>query len=451
MEPTSYPQESTKERNINTNTSEHNDLTATHVLPVDTNGTKSRQDEVLERLLIKQPLYDKFGHACAVELILRIRLAADSDEKNAVTLRQSDDTTLVAGLFSLTEDGKHPAHPLLINISSATFLSEDIDFLPQQHVILALDINAKLSAAVLSRIKQLQKSGYQILLDYQYGAAIPSAFKGIFKRARLDVGLLNATELENAAITLNQHGIHHLIAANIRCQESMDLCNKLKFTQFQGSYFEPCSLLTDRPTEISRLRLLELMDSVIARQDLTEIDNLIKYDARLSYQLIGYVNTVDSNTAPVNSTLQAIQLLKHEGLYRWLTLLLHTSMDNTSSTRIKLKRGLNRAFFLEAMANKSLQHTNPQAMYLMGLLSVMDSLTDHTMAQLIPPLKLSPEVKLALTEYKDIYGLMLKLTLAAENGEQANIENYAARCLINPIEVNLAMINAMVMADTINL
>lgn len=451
MEPTSYPKESTKERNINTNASEHNNLTATHVLPIDTHGGKSRQEEVLERLLNRQLLYDKSGHACAVELMLRIRLASDSDEKNTNKLRQSDDMTLIAGLFSLTEDGKHPAHPLLVNIAAPTLLSEDIDFLPQQHVIFAIDVNSKLSAAIISKIKQLQKSGYQIWLDYPYGATIPSALKGIFKQARLDVGLLNATELESAAITLNQHGIQNLVASNIRCQESMDLCNKLKFTQFQGSYFDPGSLLTDRPTEISRLRLLELMDCVIARQALTEIDKQIKYDARLSYQLIGYVNTLDNIEAPINSALQAIQLLKYGGLYRWLTLLLHTSMDNTSSTRIKLKRGLNRAFFLEAMANKSLQQTNPQAMYLMGLLSVMDSLTDHTMAQLIPPLKLSPEVKLALTEHKDIYGLMLKLTLAAENGEQANIENYAARCLISPVEVNLAMINAMVMADTINL
>lgn len=437
MEPTASANISATEHNINTNADER-DVISTHVLPIDTHGNKSRQDEVLERLLKQQPVYDKSGQLTAVEYSLRIRV------------NQSDDTTLIAGLLSLTEDGKHPRHPLLISIGTTAWLSDDIDHLPPQHVIFALDIEPTDLAPLIPKLKQRIKNGYRVLLNYHYEAIIPPALSGLIKQARLDVGLLNATELEIATSTLREHGMQTLIACNLRCQETLDLCNRLKFDEFQGSYFDYGPALTPKPSEINRLSLLELMDRVIARHDLTSLEPLIKFDARLCYQLIAYTNTLDSD-ATINSLTQAIQLLKHDGLYRWLTLLLHTSLEPSAETQILLKRGLSRAFFLETLARKSLQHTDPQAMYLVGLLSIMNELTGLTFDRLIAPLKLTTEIKQALLENKGNGGLMLKLAVAAENGEQAKIEDYAARCLINSVEVNLAMINALVMAETIQL
>ncbi len=451
MEPTSSAKASQKERNINTDSNEHSS-TLTHVLPIATDGHKSRQDEVLERLLKQQPIYNRSGQITATELSPRIRLTFSTNNSNTKQLRQSDDTTLIAGLFSLTEEGKHPRQPLFVSIDATTLLSDDIDYLPAQHVIFALDIDPRDMATLLPKLKKHQKNGYRILLNYHYGAAFPAALSGLIKQARLDVGLLNATELENATSSLRHHGMQTLIASNIRCQESLDLCIRLKFDAFQGSYFDHGpDLTTTRPTEINRLRLLELMDLVIARHDLSELEALIKFDARLSYQLIAYTNTLDDNDAAISSLAQALHLLKHDSLYRWLTLLLHTSNDPGPNTLSLLKRGLSRAFFLEALARKSLHHIDPQAMYLMGLLSVMDKLTGQPMSQLIPAIKLSPEIQQALLDSKGIGGLMLNLALAAENGEQSRIEDYAARCLINPVDANLAMINALVMAETTNL
>lgn len=450
MEPTSSVKESKKERNINTNASEH-DRTATHVLPIATSGIKSRQEEILDRLLQQQPLYDKSGQITATELSPRVRLTYSDDPKNANQLRQSDDTTVIAGVFALTDDGKNPRHPLLISIDAATLLSDDIAYLPPRHVVFALDIDANHLTPLLPKLRQHQKNGFRILLNYRYGATIPTAISGLIKQARLDVGSLNATELETAVSTLRHHGMQTLIASNIRCQETLDLCIRLKFEEFQGSYFEHERQPQTRPPEISRLRLLELMDRVLARRDLAEIESLIKLDARLSYQLIAYLNTLDDNGGVISSLTQALHQLKHDGLYRWLTLLLHTSVDASPHSVNLLKRGLSRAYFLEAMAHKSLQRVDPQAMHLLGLLSVTDKLTGYPLPQLIGPLRLDPDIREALLEHKGISGLMLILARAAENGDQGPLEDYAARCLINPVEVNLAMINALVIAESADL
>lgn len=440
-------QERKKERIINTISKESNNI-STHVLSINTFGTPTRQNDIIERLLDRQAVYDSSGQITAVELSLRIRLTHQDQSMQTQPLRQSDDTTLVAGLCALTENDKQPDHPLLVTIDAVSLACKDIDFLPRQSIVFALDILPGAITLWLPQIKKRRREGFRLLVNYRPGMEIPSALAELINQARIDVGLLNAAELETAARALRLQGMQKLIAANISCQETFDLCVKLKFDGFQGTYCDAMRTQTLPPTEISRLRLLELIDRVIARHDLAEIESLINTDARLSYQLIAYTNTLNSDDTAVTSLTQAFQLLKHAGLYRWLTLLLHTAAEPRTASLKWLKRGLSRAFFLETLARKSLQQVDPQAAYLIGLFSVIGDLINLPLDRAINRLRLSPQISAALIEHKGSGGLMLKLAFAAENSDQAAIENLAARCLVSSVDVNLAMINALVLTET---
>ena len=440
-------QERKKERNINTISKEKNHI-STHVLSVDTFGAPSQQNDIIERLLNRQAVYDSSGRITAVELIPRIRLAYHDQSMQALPLRQSDDTTLIAGLCSLTENEKQPSHPLLVNIDAVSLGAKEIDFLPRQHIIFTLDILPSAITLWLPQIKKRRREGFRLFINYRNGMEIPAALADLIQQARIDVGLLNAAELETAAKALRLLGMQKLIAANIGCQETFDLCVKLKFDGFQGTYCDETREYVLPPTEINRLRLLELIDRVIARHDLAEIESLIHTDVRLGYQLIAYTNTLNNNEIAINSFTQAFQQLKHAGLYRWLTLLLHTSTEPRTGTLKLLKRGLSRAFFLETLARKSLQQVDPQAAYLIGLLSVIGDLLNLPLDRAIDRLRLSAQIKTALIEQKGTAGLMLKLAYAAENSDQQAIENLAARCLVSSVDVNLAMINALVLTET---
>ena len=447
MNPISAAKEGQKERNINTLNKKISTI-STHVLSIETSGAQSHQNEILDRLLNQQSVYGSSGQITAVELFPRFRLAYSEPQKNTLQLRQSDDTTLIAGLYSLTEHNQPPPHPLIANIDASSLDSKDIDYLPPEDVIFVLDFHQSPSAAVLDQIKKRKSAGFRLIINHQPAQNVPPVLIGLIREARLDVGQLNATELENTSKTLRHAGMNKLIAANIGCQESLDLCHKLLFDEFQGSYCDNFPVQIKHPTEISRLRLLELIDRVIARNDLSDIESMIKADARMTYQLIAYVNTLNNNDATIDSLTQAVQQIKHDGLYRWLTLLLHTSVDLGTATMIILKRGLSRGFFLETLARKSLHQLDPQAAYLIGLLSVIDKLIDQPITNSLGRLKLSADIKIALIEYKGIGGLMLKLAIAVENGEQPAIESLAARCLVSSVDVNLAMINALVLTET---
>lgn len=439
-------QERKKERNINTISKDKHNI-STHVLSIDTCGAPSQQNDIIERLLNRQAVYDSSGRITAVELIPRIRLAYHDQRLQEQSLRQSDDTTLIAGLCSLTENEKQPAYPLLVNIDAVSLAAKDIDFLPRQHVIFTLDILPSAITLWLPQIKKRRREGFHLLVNYRHGMKIPAALADLIQQARVDVGLLNAAELETTAKALRLLGMQKLIAANIGCQETFDLCVKLKFDGFQGTYCDETREYVLPPTEISRLRLLELMDRVIARHDLAEIESMIHTDARLCYQLIAYTNTLDNLEMPIDTLTQAFQQLKHAGLYRWLTLLLHTSAEPRTGTLKLLKRGLSRGFFLETLARKSLQQIDPRAAYLIGQFSVIGELLNLPLERAIHPLKMSAHIKSALIDQKGTGGLMLKLAFAAENGDQQAIENLAAHCLVSSVDVNLALINALVLTE----
>lgn len=447
MKAAASPKERKKERNINTIDQASAGI-STHVLAVETSGTSSQHSDILERLLHRQAVYGRSGQITAIELTPRIRLAYPDPQAPGQQLRQCDDTTLIAALCALTEDGRQPRYPLLANLDAASLDAKEIDFLPRQPIILALDIRADMLPTVLPLIRKRQREGFRLIVNYRYGTQLPAPVVELIKEARLDVGTLNAAELDITARSLRTLGLHKLIATRIGCQETLDWCNKLKFDEFQGAYCDSMHARTPAPTEISRLRLLDIIDRVIARRDLTEIASLVKTDARLSYQLIGYANTLADRNVAINSVSQAVLCFKHDDLYRWLTLLLHTSREPSAATLDTLRRALSRALLLDSLARKSLQQIDPEAAYLIGLFSLTDQLTRQPIEQAISRLTLTAEIKTAVIERKGSGGLLLQLALAAENADQGALEALAARCLISSVDVNLAMINALVLTET---
>ena len=445
-EPT--PSNPEKETSINT-FSQLDNKPATHVLKIDTHSHQTHQSEVLARLLKRQTIYGKSGQITAVELVPRIRLAYNSDVNNAKSLRDGDDATLFAGVFSLTEEGKQPAQPILISINIQNLLHGDVQYFPSAHVILALDVyDIAGVTTLLPTINNLLNQGYNLILNWSLEQDIPVALLALIKQVRVDVGSLSAVDLEQAVKVLREQKVEKIHVYNIGCQEALIVCQKLKLDSYAGDFCDFPLAFKGKLIEVNPARVRDLIAAVVARQDLNIIEKMMKFDARLVYQLISYVNTINNNDTTVSSIAEALQQLKLEGLKRWLSLLLNACVTPGANALPLLKRGLSRALFLETLSRKSLQTQDPQTMYLVGLLSVIDKLLGEPIPEIINALRLNDELKQAVIAYKGDAGLMLKLTLAAESNQPNTIDNYAARCLISTMDVNLAMINALVTAET---
>ncbi|BBP01389.1 EAL and HDOD domain-containing protein [Sulfuriferula nivalis] len=443
----STPPSEKKESKINTSRSDQEQI-ATHVLKIESEQSHAHQAEVLARLLARQTIYDNVGHATAIELVPRIRLAYNGDAPNAKSLRDGDDTTLFAGVFSLTDEGKQLQYPVLISISADSLSHDDVSYLPPEYVMFALDLNSTTQiTSLLPTILELLRRGFNMALNCKVNQVLPPELLALIKLVRLDVGDLNVIDLEHTIKALRALGVEKICAFNISCQESLVVCQRLKVDSFEGNFCDLPHAFSHKLIEVDSARIRQLISAVISRQDLCVIENMMKFDLRLVYQLLMYVKAINSE-ASVSSIAEALQQLKLEGLKRWLSLLLNACTPPTPHSITLMKRGLARALIMEDLSRKSLQVQDPEGMYLIGLLSVMDKLLGHSMQSLIRPLPLNKDLAAAIIEQKGNNGLMLKLAMSTEGSDTAMVENYATRCLISTTDVNLAMINAMVKAET---
>lgn len=447
MKTESTPPSEKKESKINTSRSDQEQI-ATHVLKIESEQGHAHQAEVLARLLARQTIYNNAGRATAIELVPRIRLAYNSDAPNAKSLRDGDDTTLFAGAFSLTDEGKQLQYPVLISISVDSLNHDDVSYLPPEYVMLALDLNSTTQlTSLLPIIQDLLYRGFNMALNCKVNQVLPNELLALIKLVRLDVGDLNVIDLEHTIKALRALGVEEICAFNIVCQESLVVCQRLKIDSFEGHFCDLPHAFSHKLIEVDSARIRQLISAVISRQDLCVIENMMKFDLRLVYQLLMYVKAVNPE-ADISSIAEALQQLKLEGLKRWLSLLLNACTPPTPHSITLMKRGLARALIMEDLSRKSLQVQDPEGMYLIGLLSVMDKLLGHSMQSLMRPLPLNKDLAAAITEQKGNNGLMLKLAMSTEASDAAILENYATRCLISTTDVNLAMISAMVKAET---
>ena len=420
----------------------------THVLAVETDGLSSRQDEIRDRLLSQQAIYDQDGRPHATDLTLRVKLAYSGAHPRAAELRNAEDESLLAGLFSLVEEGHLAGKTLLAAVSSDTLMSPEIECLPPENIAFAVHAEINDIAALLPRIKQLIGCGYYIVLDDIGGDAAWQPLVAVTQAVRIDVSRFDAIHLDHISRNLRAMGARQLTAAHIADAETMEVSRQLGFDLFQGAFVSQTGGKVRVDLPVNRLRVLELMDRVMAHTDMAEVEALLKMDAVLSYRLLRFANTAGCGVVhEVTSIAQVLQQMGHAALYRWLTLLLHASDKSSSSSHAVLKRALTRACFMQALAGKSLQPVNGDALYLTGLFSVLGEMLMLPVQEAVAKLNLGKTIEQALVAGSGAYAVFLELALACEENNETRIESSAAQCLVAYIDVNIALINALISTE----
>lgn len=428
------------------NTTQQQNTIATHVLNMPIQQTGQSPTALLDRLLLRDPLYDAHGHIVGFEIVLRARLGEMAP--NDSTLRLGDDATLIAALYTLTEQHKEPQYPLLATIDAISLSHKDINWLPAKHIRFALNVPPVPDSKLLLLIKSRLASGFRLLLNVSNNTRIPPTLKGILREARLDVSNIPWNQLEHSITQLQQQGITSILATHINYQEIQELCIKLKLDALQGDFCQRIPPGQTQPIAINRLAVLNLIDQLMAGHELSKIEDTLKTDPRLCFQMLACLNAQAKSPSNIRQLGQAIDLHQRDGLYGWLTMLLKVATEPGASIRQIQRRGLQRAHFMELIASNNLQSVHPQTAWLIGLLSVSDALLKRPLTECLELLPIDKSLKMALLQHNTEAGLLLKLAVAAEKSDQTQIETLAAQCLVNMETVHIATIQSLVSAES---
>ncbi len=307
-----------------------------------------------------------------------------------------------------------------INISTELLLSDLIELLPKQQVVLELLETVAASDAVVERCRALKQQGFRLALD---DFIYDDSFRPLLELADIvKVDLLqHAPEALDALVAQLRHWPVRLLAEKVDSAEQAARCHALGFELFQGYYFARPSVLAARRADPTQLALTQLLGLVLRDADTAQIEQVFKHHPNLTYNLMRLVNSVACGARhTLSSVSQAILVLGRMQLQRWLQLLLFTLDSRMPYPSPLLLLAATRGKMMELLAQAQQRGSDHcEHAFMAGILSLIDVLIDKPLADIVAELNLDPRVAAALLRREGELGALLQLVESVEQPDLA--------------------------------
>ena len=199
-------------------------------------------------------------------------------------------------------------------------------------------------------------------------------------------------------------------------------------TLASGSFNTQVAAPRQRALNGDVLRIIGLLNAVRdERQPLGDLTRDLRGDVGLCYRLLRHVNSPAMGlTRSVESIDQAVLILGRSELYRWLSVLLLAAVSGRPSSRALQEVSLARARTLELLARECGTEP-PDALFTVGLLSLLNVMLEVPMSQALQPLRLSEPAHNALLDRSGPWHAMLTLSEALERHDLDVVDSVAAQ------------------------
>lgn len=299
-------------------------------------------------------------------------------------------------------------HPLIVPVSAEQWREADFRHLasPAIHFLLSTQSPPEITVGAL------QAGGHRVALtaaDFADDAPPPAILVVDFQNAAL-------AELEPRVRALRErHPALRLVADGVASWSEHRLCQALGFSFSIGPFTTmPDDAETGDPLSGSRLVALEMLKLVRADAPASAIAETAKRDPAIVVKLLRMSSSPLYGVGrPVARLDEAIALLGRDALYRWLAVALFKLGGGTGRDQTLLVVALARAFFLESLAPPD-DRAKRDALFLLGLLSVLEALLAQPIARLVGEMALAPEVAAALLGNDAPLARYLMLAVAME-------------------------------------
>ena len=375
----------------------------------------------MDRVLVsRQPIYRADMREFGYELLFRegnqnVARFTDGDQATANIIVN---TFMDIGLNEVV--GKNLA---FINFERNLILGSYCESLPRDRVVLEILESVTPDTALIEKLWKLRSKGYRIALDDFACSESAGALLEVANFVKFDLIANDCETLERAMALARKYPVQ-LIAEKVETVEQVERCKKLGFDYFQGYFFCRPQMVQGRKIPVSRLAAMRLMVKLNAAEvSVDELQKVISEDVTLTYKLLRYINSAMYSLArKVTSIRHAIMLVGQQTIRTWASLILLSSVEG--NTRDLVITGAVRGRMCQDLAT-TLGLPNPDQMFLVGLLSVLDGLLDQPMEEILQQLPLDPGIADALRCQKGALGAVLQSVLEFEKHNWDGAESAA--------------------------
>jgi EAL and modified HD-GYP domain-containing signal transduction protein len=374
---------------------------------------------VRDFFLARQPILNREQDLVAYELLFR---SAASGPAN-VTDDLAATASVIAHASELGMENVIGTSLGYINVDASVLMSDFVQFLPREKVILEILETVEVTDSIVARVKELVQVGYRFALDDVIAES---------DRMQRLLPLVDVVKVEINDMTFDKlSGLSDriktarkkLLAEKVESVEQFQQCLSLGFDYFQGYYFAHPVVLSGKKLSPSQVTIVQLMAQIVAKADDVDIEYSIKQDPSLALTLLRLVNTPAAGMLQrIDSIGQALLVLGRRQLQRWLQILLYAETGKPRAAASPLLAlAATRGRLLELMAAKIQPGNRSMAdiAFTVGIMSLMDALFGLPMERILTELSVADEVRNALLLREGIYGDMLKLAASVEHLKEA--------------------------------
>jgi c-di-GMP-related signal transduction protein len=385
----------------------------------------------------RQPILTTDEKVFGYELLFRDGIenffrSPDSDAASRSTLN----TSMLLGLDVLC-DGRRA----FVNCTRDILLKDYVTLLPAGQTVVEILETVPADELVVAACRRLKEAGYMIALD---DFAINDPREALTDLADIIKVDLRASSTADAVALVKRYGPWRcrLLAEKVETREEFIASKKAGFLYFQGYFFRRPEILTAHEIPANQLNYLRMLTAVSQPElDVRAIENLVKGEASLCYRLLRYLNSAAFGFASeIHSVRHALSILGEKEVRRWIRLVASLGAGQDKSSDLVLA-ALVRARFCELLSPK-IQHGNSD-LFLMGMLSLMDTILEIPMRQVLDNVPIDQESKAVLLGVTGRLWPFYQLMLAQESGEWTAVKKLTSQLQLSENDASEAYWQAM--------
>jgi EAL and modified HD-GYP domain-containing signal transduction protein len=294
---------------------------------------------------------------------------------------------------------------------------------PKDSLVIEVLEDCEPTEALFEAIKHLHECGYRIALDDFVPTKEWRRFLPYVSIIKFDIRVI---PIEKAAIfiqSLSQYQINFL-AEKVETYEEFEQALEAGFNYFQGYFFSKPEMIKKKRLKPSFLAVIQLCKEIADKPiDFDEVERLLSIDITLSYKLLTYVNSGYTLTTKIKSFRQALIYLGEDRLRRFISLVAIASVQDDKPDSL-YTLAIQRARMCELLLSLMKTKYDPGQAFLIGMFSLLDSLLDQPLSDVIADIPVDDDIKLALTSRRGVLGYLLSMTISYEQADWERVEKY---------------------------
>lgn len=365
----------------------------------------------------RQAIYNTVYNIAGYELLYRrndqVGAAVEGMDGDEMTKSVLLDAANVFGIPNLTN-----GLPAYINFTRNLIMDDFAMLFDPNEIVVEVPGDIFVNDVLASKLSNLQRCGYKLSLNSYNAFNARIKFDSIinsFDVIRIDISKNNKLQIRDLLQRL-RYSRAQLLAERVETQSDFEMVQSLKFTLFQGYYFE-------RPNTVSKETSIAdnpfgklLCELAKPYPNFEQCCRLVYTNPMMAHMFLRKTFRAGYNRENLLSEIKrGMAVIGLDGLRRWTAIELLKQINRTATDELS-RRAYLRGRFVERL----LQHANTELAadqgFYVGMGSLLDQITGVPMDNVLNELHFSPAVDNALRWQQGSYVDFLNFARSYEQG-----------------------------------